>query len=89
MKKKYSNHSDSREARILRERRQELHLTQQDIAIEVGLQLRQYQRFEYGERKLSSATLKLGLRVCAALELDPYEVAFESGTDMAIPGKTR
>lgn len=27
--------------------------------------------------------MKMGLRICAALELDPFETVFESGKDMA------
>jgi hypothetical protein len=27
--------------------------------------------------------MKVGLRICAALELDPFELVFESGIDMA------
>ena len=39
----------SREATILRNRRRELKLTQQDVAIEAGMHIRQYQRYEYDE----------------------------------------
>ena len=48
-----------------------------------GLGLQEYQRDEYGKAKLSNARMKVGLRICAALELDPYEVVFENGRDMA------
>jgi hypothetical protein len=27
--------------------------------------------------------MKVGLRICAALELDPFEAVFENGRDMA------
>lgn len=40
---------------ILREKREKLGLTQQQVADKARIQLRQYQRFEDGERKLSSA----------------------------------
>ena len=73
----------NREAIILRERRVELHKTQADVAAEVGIEVQNYQRYEYGEALLSNATMKRGLRICAALELDPFEVVFESGTDLA------
>lgn len=86
---KCKSNADDREAQLLRQRRLELGFSQQEVATEVGLQIRQYQRFEYGERKLSNANLKLGLRVCAALELEPYDFAFENGKDMAIPKKKR
>ena len=72
-----------REGRILKRKREDLGLSQQELAVEVGLSIRQYQRFEYGERLLSKASMRQGLRICAALELDPFELVFESGEDMA------
>lgn len=77
------NSSDGREAAIIRERRKSLHMTQIQVATEVGIELRQYQKYEYGVAKLSNATMKMGLRICAALELDPFETVFESGEDLA------
>ena len=69
---------EDRESVILRNRRLELGKSQQELANSVGLQLRQYQRFEYGERLVSRANMKQGLRICAALDLDPFELAFGS-----------
>lgn len=66
--------SSDREGRIIRERRIELGLTQEETAIELGISLQQYQRYEYGERKLSNFPMRIGLRICALLELDPYVV---------------
>ena len=77
------NHYDDREAKIIRERRDELYMTQLQVAVEAGLGLQEYQRYEYGKAKLSNARMKVGLRICAALELDPYEAVFENGRDMA------
>ena len=74
---------DDREAKIIRERRDELYMTQLQVAVEAGLGLQEYQRYEYGKAKLSNARMKVGLRICAALELDPYEAVFENGRDMA------
>ena len=74
---------EDREAVILRERRNALGMTQIQTAAEIGIELQQYQRYEYGAAKLSNATMKLGLRICAALELDPFEAVFENGKDMA------
>lgn len=71
----------NREARILKERRKELGLSQTDVALNAGIQIQQYQKFEYGQRKLSNSSMVLGLRICAILELDPYEFAFESDFD--------
>ena len=77
------NYCDDREAKIIRERRDELYMTQLQVAVEAGLGLQEYQRYEYGKAKLSNARMKVGLRICAALELDPYEAVFENGRDMA------
>ena len=49
----------NREATILRDRRKELGFSQQALATEVGLQVRQYQRFEYGQQLLSNANMRL------------------------------
>ena len=70
-----------REALILKKRRKELGLTQTDVADAIGVQLQQYQMFEYGTRKVSTSSMILGLRLCAALELDPYEMVFEKESD--------
>ena len=69
--------SSSREGRILRERRLELGLTQEEIATELSMSVHQYQRYEYGESTLSNTRMKIGLRICAVLELDPFEVVFD------------
>ena len=66
----------NREAQILGERRIELGLTQEDVAFEAGMSLQQYQRYEYGTQQLSNSRMRAGLRICSALELDPYEVVF-------------
>lgn len=57
---------------ILEERRNQLGLSQQEVAKKAGMQLRQYQRFETGERTLAAATLRIALAVCDVLELDPH-----------------
>ena len=79
----------NREAKILRDRRKELNISQQALATEIGIEVRQYQRFEYGQQLLSRSNMKLGLRICAALELDPFEVVFEDGVDIAVPKKQK
>ena len=71
------------EAFIIRERRNALGMTQEEVADESGIALQQYQRYEYGVATLSNARMKVGLRICIALELVPYEVIFENGEDMA------
>lgn len=61
---------------ILKRRRKELGLTQQKVAVELGMHIRQYQRFEYGEQSLAKCSMQTGLRICAVLRLDPYKVVF-------------
>ena len=51
-------------------------LTQSEVAHEVGIDLQSYQKFESGKRKLENCSMRIGLQVCAALELDPYELLF-------------
>lgn len=75
------NKKIGREAMILRKRRKEMGMTQTDVAGQIGIQLQQYQLYEYGKRKVSSSSMLLGLRLCAVLELDPYELIFEKSTD--------
>ena len=56
---------------ILKIAREKTGLTQQQIADKARIQLRQYQRFESGERNLSSSSFGIASRVLTALELDP------------------
>ena len=63
-----------REASILRERRIELGMTQEEVALELNMSIHQYQRYEYGDSRFSNCPMRIGLRICAVLELDPYEV---------------
>lgn len=55
-------------------RREELGLTQNQVAKIAEIQLRQYQRLESGETKLTSSSFSAGVRVCYALQLDPFEL---------------
>lgn len=57
---------------ILRHRRNELGLTQQQVADLAHITLRQYQRLESDERDVASTSLRIGLGVCQALKLDPF-----------------
>ena len=61
-------------AQILRSRRLELGMTQEEVAMQLGMSLHQYQRYEYGEHRIANCQMKIGLRICAVLELNPYEV---------------
>lgn len=65
-----------REAVILREQRMFLEMTQQEAADELGINLQQYQRYEYGDRDLHKIPMELGLKICYLFELDPFELIF-------------
>ena len=67
-----------RESQILKMRRIELGLTQQAVAVELGMHIRQYQRFEYGEQSLATCSMKTGLKICAVLQLDPFALILPS-----------
>lgn len=55
---------------VLLETRKKLGLTQQQVADKARIVLRQYQKFESGERKLSSSSFWMAGKVLQALELD-------------------
>lgn len=59
------------EKSMLKRRREELGMTQQQVADKAKILLRQYQRLESEDRGIASASLRIGLSVCAALKLDP------------------
>ena len=61
------------EHQILLSRREQLGLTQQQVADMAHIQLRQYQRMESGERYISGCSMRIGLSICAVLLLDPYD----------------
>jgi len=58
------------EKTILLEARKKLDLTQTQVAEKAYITLRQYQRFESGERKLSSSSFWMASKVLQVLELD-------------------
>jgi len=60
--------------RVLFYRREQLGLTQQQVAEMANIPLRQYQRIEGGQSELSGNKMGCGLAICAALLLDPYEL---------------
>lgn len=55
---------------ILLDARKELGLTQTQVADKARITLRQYQKFESGERKLTSSSFHTASKVLQALELD-------------------
>ena len=69
---------------ILREARLRMDYSQLEVATLVGIQIKQYQRFEYGERDIRHASMKLGLSICAVLGIDPFLLVF--GQDFSLVG---
>lgn len=69
-------------AGILRSRREQLGLTQQQVAQMAHIQFSQYQRLEAGERDISGCCMRTGLAICAVLLLDPYKM---TGVSVAQP----
>ena len=70
------NRRVTRESTMLRDARCRLGLSQQQVATLIGIQIRHYQRFEYGEREIQEINIRAGLSLCAVLELDPVDLVF-------------
>ena len=68
--------TETRESQILRAARKKSGLSQLQVAAELDVQVRQYQRLEYGERPFSSVNIRVGLTLCRILHLDPYDLVF-------------
>ena len=60
---------------VLKKRRKQLGMTLQDVADKAGIDIKQYQRFEAGDRVLASASFMTTVQVIKALELDPVKYA--------------
>ncbi len=60
---------------VLKKRRKQLGLTQQEVAEKAGIHLKQYQRFENGERELTDASFMTTYQVLKALEMDAAKYA--------------
>lgn len=60
---------------VLKKRRKQLGLTLQDVADKAGIDIKQYQRFEAGDRELASASFITTVQVIKALEMDPVKYA--------------
>jgi len=56
---------------MLKARRKTMNLTQQETACRAKLNLRHYQRFEYGGRSLVTASFTTTMNVLDALEINP------------------
>lgn len=78
----------TRETEMIRGARCRLQLSQQQVAAFIGVQIRQYQRFEYGETEICRINLRAGLLLCTVLELDPVSLVFGTSADM-LPEQVR
>ena len=66
--------TETRESQILRSARKKSGLSQLQLATELDVQVRQYQRLEYGEQPFSTVNIRLGLKICYILQIDPYDL---------------
>ena len=60
---------------VLKKRRKRLGLTLQEVAEKAGINIKQYQRFESGDRELADASFMTVYRVLKALEMDAEKYA--------------
>jgi len=73
------NKDCTRESEMLRKARISMGYTQMDVAMIIGIPIKAYQRFEYGERDIRNASMKTGLAICAVLGIDPMLLVFGGG----------
>ena len=55
---------------VLKEKRQILRMTQQQVADKAKVSLQQYQKFESGQRNIKTASFQLACRVIEALDMN-------------------
>ena len=55
----------------------------------VSIQIRQYQRLEYGESDVLKLGMRAGLSLCIVLELDPYDLIFGAHPETVEELRTR
>lgn len=48
--------------------------SQQMVANRTGIDRRLYQRLEHGERDIGRVSMKTGLSICKALDIDPFQL---------------
>ena len=60
------------QTKILKEARLQKGYSQQRVADLLGMSIGQYKRMENGERFIGNASMKIVLRVCMVLGIDPY-----------------
>ena len=75
-----------RAGEILKKQRISLGYTQEHMSVELGMSIHQYQRYEYDQHSIANCPMKIGLRICHILRIDPYELVFPDD-DMCIINK--
>jgi len=65
--------NDNEFSYIIKKHREDLGMTQQQVANEVGITVRQYQRYESGEKSICSASFQIGVRLFKILRLEIKE----------------
>lgn len=63
-------------AAVIRQARILLGYTQMEVAEMADMSFGEYQRIEYGQRSIRNVSMKHGLALCQALNLDPYLLIF-------------
>ena len=69
----------TRDSKLLRAARLKKGFSQMEVASRAGVDIRLYQRLEYGQRSIAKASLKTGLAICFVLDLDPMALVFGEG----------
>ena len=73
---------------MIRKARYRMGYSQQQVATLIGIQIRQYQRLEYGETEINRIQFKAGLILCAVLELNPISLIFGDNGESLLELKT-
>ena len=60
----------TQEHKLIRQARLTKGLSQQQVATLINIQIRQYQRLEYGESDVQTLGMRAGLSLCTVLEID-------------------
>lgn len=59
------------EGEVIRRAREKMRLTQYQVAEAAGITFKYYQMLEHGKRSLWRSKMEIGVRICAALQIDP------------------
>lgn len=75
------NRHITRESIIIRQARLARGYSQQRLAALIGVQVRQYQRVEYGETDVQKLAVHPALALCIVLGIDPVDLIFGSSPE--------